>query len=280
MNFFRTTILLTLLTVIFLLIGAALGGKAGMIIAFILAAIMNFGSYWYSDKLVLRMYRAQPVTQTQAPELYRIVQRLAQKAHMPMPKVYIVEDDSPNAFATGRNPEHAAIAATTGILKILNEDELEGVLAHELSHVYNRDTLTSAIAATIAGAISTIASIAQWSMIFGGREHSEGPGVLGSILMMILAPIAATLIQLGVSRSREYAADESGAKLCGKPLALASALQKLQQVSQQIPMQQAEMHPSTAHLFIINPLSGETLKHLFSTHPPTAERIKRLREMR
>ncbi len=241
---------------------------------------MNIGSYWFSDKLVLKMYQATPVTPEQAPELYQIVRTLAQKAQLPMPKIYIVEDPNPNAFATGRNPQNAAVAATTGILKILNRDELEGVLAHELSHVYNRDTLTSAIAATIAGAIAMIANMAQWAMIFGmGRDSEGGPGILGSILMMILAPVAASLIQLAVSRSREFAADKKGAQLCGKPLALASALQKLQSVGEQIPMQRAENNPATAHLFIINPLSGQRLKHLFSTHPPTEERVQRLKEM-
>ena len=198
-----------------------------------------------------------------------------------MPKVYIVQDDNPNAFATGRNPQNAAVAATTGILRILNRDELEGVLAHELSHVYHRDTLTSAIAATIAGAIAMLANIAQFAMIFGGRdEHENGGGLISSILIMILTPIAAGLIQMGISRTREFAADKRGAKLCGQPLALASALQKLEQAAQTIPMEQAERHPTTAHFFIINPLRAERLRHLFSTHPPTKERIARLKQMR
>jgi heat shock protein HtpX len=281
MGMLRTTLLLALLTVLLVLAGAALGGKTGMIIAFGLAVIMNFGSYWFSDKLVLKIYKAQPVTQEQAPELYQIVQNLAKKAGLPMPKVYIVQDDNPNAFATGRNPQNAAVAATTGILRILNRDELEGVLAHELSHVYHRDTLTSAIAATIAGAIAMLANIAQFAMIFGGRdEHENGGGLISSILIMILTPIAAGLIQMGISRTREFAADKRGAKLCGQPLALASALQKLEQAAQTIPMEQAERHPTTAHFFIINPLRAERLRHLFSTHPSTKERIARLKQMR
>lgn len=280
MNWLKTTLLLGTLTVLLVLIGNALGGTTGMVIGLGFAIAMNFSAYWFSDKIVLKTYGAQEVTQQEAPELYQIVRSLAHKAQLPMPKVYIVQDENPNAFATGRNPQNAAVAATTGILKILNRDELEGVLAHEMSHVYHRDTLISAVAATIAGAIAMIANIAQWGMIFGfGRDSHEGPGILGSILLMILAPIAASLIQLAVSRSREFAADKRGAQLCGKPLALASALQKLQTVGSQIPMEQAEAHPNTAHFFIINPLSGERLKHLFSTHPPTEERIKRLQEM-
>ena len=281
MNFLRTTLLLTALTILLLLIGKALAGNAGMIIAFVVAVVMNFGSYWYSDKLVLRAYRAREASPEQFPQLNNIVKRLAQKAGLPTPKVYIVDNEAPNAFATGRNPEHAAVAATTGILRILNEQELEGVLAHELSHVYHRDTLTSAIAATLAGAISMIANIAQFTMLFGlGREDGEeGPGLLGSLLMMVLAPIAATLIQLAVSRSREYAADEKGAKLCGKPRALASALQKLQRASQEATMTQAQEHPNTAHLFIVNPLSASNLKNLFSTHPSTEDRVRRLEAM-
>lgn len=281
MQWLRTTILLAVLTALLLVIGQAIGGHTGLIIAFIIAIIMNFGSYWFSDKLVLAAYKAQEVTPQEAPELYQIVKNLAQRANLPVPKMYIVQDPSPNAFATGRNPQHAAVAVTTGIMQILNAEELSGVIAHELSHVNNRDTLTSAIAATVAGAIAMLANMAQWGMMLGaGRSNqNEGPGVLGGLLMIILAPIAASLIQLAISRSREYAADESGAKLCGKPLALANALRKLENVKQQIPMENADAHPATAHIFIVNPLSGQMLKSLFSTHPPTEERIRRLEEM-
>lgn len=284
MNFIRTTILLAALTALFLAIGHALGGQNGMILAFFIAIVMNFSAYWFSDKIVLATYKAQEVSEQNAPELFHIVRTLTQKANLPMPRVYIVNDDSPNAFATGRNPSHAAVAVTTGILRILNAEELMAVLAHELSHVRHRDTLTSAIAATIAGAVGILANMAQWAMLFGGRseDNQSGEGssnILGGLVLMILSPIIATLIQLAVSRSREYSADEGGAELSGNPLALASALQKLAAYSKQIPMQTAEQHPATAHLFIVNPLSGETLKHLFSTHPPTEERVRRLQAM-
>lgn len=279
MNWFRTTLLLAGLTALLLIVGQLIGGHTGLIVALVFALVMNFSAYWYSDKIVLASYGAQPVTADEAPELYSIVKDLARRANLPVPKVYIVNDPNPNAFATGRNPAHAAVAVTTGILRILDRDELMGVLAHELSHVRHRDTLTSTIAATIAGAISMLANLFSWIMIFGGGRDGEGPGVLGSLAMIILAPIAAALIQMAISRSREYAADEAGAKLCGKPLALASALQKLETVGKQVPLQNAESHPATAHLFIINPLSGDMLKHLFSTHPPTEERIRRLKAM-
>ncbi|MEM1244467.1 MAG: zinc metalloprotease HtpX [Pseudomonadota bacterium] len=281
MNWLRTTLLLGLLTGLLIFVGYAIGGQTGMIIAFIIAMVMNFGSYWFSDKIVLRAYGAKQVGPNEAPELYSIVKQLAHQAQLPMPKVYIVDNPTPNAFATGRNPQNAAVAATTGILNILDSRELKGVFAHELSHVYHRDTLISAIAATIGGAIAVLANMAQWAMIFGGRsdDGEGGGGIIGSLLMIILAPIAAMLIQMAVSRTREYAADKRGAKLSGDPMALASALQKLEAASQQIPMQAAETHPATAHMFIVNPLTGQTLKHLFSTHPPTAERVKRLKEM-
>lgn len=283
MNWFRTTLLLTLLTLLFVMIGRLIGGHEGVVIAFILAVVMNFGAYWFSDKIVLASYGATPVTSEQAPELYYIVNDLAGRVRMPMPKVYIINEATPNAFATGRNPEHAAVAVTTGILNILNREELTGVLAHELSHVRHRDTLISAIAATFAGAIATIANIAQWGMIFGFGRHNEegeeGLGIVGSLLMIIIAPIAATLIQLAVSRSREYEADKGGAEMSGNPLALANALKKLEMASKQIPFVQAENHPATAHLFIVNPLNGNALKSLFSTHPSTEERIKRLEAM-
>lgn len=282
MNWLRTTILLTFLTVLFLIIGQAIGGHKGLIIAFVLALIMNFGSYWFSDKIVLKMYRAQEVTPQELPEVYQIVKTLTQRADMPMPRIYLVKDENPNAFATGRNPQHAAVAVTTGIMRLLNSDELMGVLAHELSHVRHRDTLTSAIAATIAGAIAMLANFAQFALLFGGErsQNSDGIGkVVGSLVMIIVAPIAATLLQMAVSRSREYSADKGGAHLSGKPLALASALKKLETLNQQIPSPIAESHPSTATLLIINPLSAGGLRSLFSTHPPTEERIRRLEEI-
>jgi heat shock protein HtpX len=278
----KTGVLLAALTVLLVLIGGALGGQHGMILAFGMAMIMNFGSYWFSDRIVLAMYRAQPVDEAQAPGLYRIVRTLATRAGIPMPRVYILPDEAPNAFATGRNPEHAAVAVTEGILRIMSEEELEGVLAHELSHVQNRDTLIMAIAATLAGAITYMAQMAQWAMIFGGgrrdsdeRESGAG-GVVGGLLMIVLAPIAAMLIQLAVSRSREYQADASGAHMAGQPWGLAKALEKLEMASKMAPMQAT---PATAHLFIVNPLTGGGWSSLFSTHPPIAERVARLRAM-
>jgi heat shock protein HtpX len=281
MNTLRTTLLLAGLTALLLFAGHALGGNAGMVIALVIAAVMNIGSYWYSDKIVLSMYRAREVSAADAPKLYSVVSELAQRAHMPMPKVYIVNSDTPNAFATGRGPEHAAVAATSSLLRMMNREELTGVLAHELSHVRNRDTLISAVAATLAGAIAMLAHMAQWALIFGmgrGDDDEEG-GIFGMLAMMIIAPIAATLIQLAVSRSREYSADKSGAELSGHPLWLASALDKLEQANEQRPMERAAQHPSTAHMFIVNPLHGFNLARLFSTHPPTAERIRRLKQM-
>jgi len=279
MNRLKTTLFLSLLTVLMVLMGSAIGGKAGMLFAFFMAAAMNFFSYWFSDKIVLKMYGAQEVGERDHPAFYGMVRRLARQAGLPMPKVYIIPDDSPNAFATGRNPAHAAVAATEGILRILSPEELEGVMAHELAHVQNRDILIGTIAATFAGAISMIGNMLQWGAMLGaGRDDDEGGGgVVGSLVMAIIAPIAAMLIQMAVSRSREYLADESGAQLCGQPLALANALRKLHSTSQMIPMQAAQ--PATAHMFIVTPLSGASFLKLFSTHPPMEERIARLEAM-
>ncbi len=282
MNRFKTTLLLTLLTMLLVFMGGALGGKGGMMIAFVMAAVMNFGSYWFSDKIVLKMYNAQEITREIHPSFYGMVERLAGRAGLPMPKVYIIPDASPNAFATGRNPEHAAVAATEGVLRLLTPEELEGVMAHELSHVKNRDILISTIAATIAGAISMIGNMLQWGAMFGGgrRDDEDGGGMGGlvaTLAMAILAPIAAMLIQMAVSRSREYLADASGAEICGHPLALAGALRKLHNLSQAIPLHDAR--PATAHMFIVNPLTGGGMMSLFSTHPPMEDRIARLESL-
>ncbi|MGA7381602.1 MAG: zinc metalloprotease HtpX [Terriglobales bacterium] len=276
-NTFKTAFLLTLLTLLLMFIGRAFGGQNGMFLALGLAAVMNFISYFYSDKIALAMYRAQPVTREQLPRAYEAVERLTQKIGIPMPKIYVIPNESPNAFATGRNPSHASVAMTQGILDLLNDEELEGVLAHELGHVNNRDILISSVAATVAGAITMLASMGRWAMIFGGwgggdRDDRHGGGI-GALLMLILAPIAASLIQLAVSRSREYQADATGAHFTGNPYALASALSKLDAYSRRIPMQAT---PSTAHLFIIQPLLGMSFGNLFSTHPPIAKRIERL----
>ena len=279
-NTLKTTLLLSLLTVLLVTMGAAIGGKGGMFITFFMAAVMNFGSYWFSDKIVLRMYNAQEITRDIHPAFFGMVERLAGQAGLPMPKVYIIPDNSPNAFATGRNPEHAAVAATDGILRILSPEELEGVMAHELAHVKNRDILISTIAATFAGAISMLGSMMQWGAMFGAgrRDDDEGGGsLIGSLAMAIIAPLAAMLVQMAVSRSREYLADASGAAICGRPLALAGALRKLHISSLTIPMQEAR--PATAHMFIVNPLTGGGLMSLFSTHPPMEERIARLEEL-
>ncbi|GAB1409973.1 zinc metalloprotease HtpX [Desulfovibrionales bacterium] len=281
MNQLKTTVLMTLLTLLMIAMGGAIGGKSGMIIAFLVAGGMNFFAYWNSDKIVLRLYNARQVSKAESPDFYGLVENLAHKAGMPMPKVYVIPSDTPNAFATGRNPEHAAVAATQGIMRILTRDELEGVMAHELSHVMNRDTLVSTIAATFAGAISMLGNMLQWATLFGmgGRDDDEGGGsMLGGLALAILAPIAAMLIQMAVSRSREYMADESGARLCGKPQALASALGKLQQAAHMTPMQEAT--PATSHMFIVNPLTTMRLASLFSTHPATEDRIARLMAMR
>jgi heat shock protein HtpX len=281
-NLMKTGVLLAALTVLLVLIGGALGGQNGMVMAFGLALVMNFGSYWFSDKIVLAMYRAKPVDEASAPGLYRTVRTLVTRAGLPMPRVYVLPGEAPNAFATGRNPQHAAIAVTEGILRIMSEDELEGVLAHELSHVQNRDTLIMAIAATLAGAITYMAHMAQWAMIFGGGrrdsdEHDSGGGLVGGLLMIVLAPIAAMLIQMAVSRSREFQADASGARMAGQPWGLAKALEKLEMASRvTAPM---EATPATAHLFIVNPLTGGGWTTLFATHPPIAERVARLRAM-
>jgi heat shock protein HtpX len=279
-NLFKTAVLLAALTSLVVLIGQAIGGQQGMLIAFILAVAMNFGSYWFSDRIVLAMYRAQPIEEAQAPDLYRVVRRLATRAGIPMPRVYLIPGDTPNAFATGRSPQHAAVAVTEGIMRMLDDEELEGVLAHELSHVKNRDTLTMTIAATLAGVITYLAHMAQWAAIFGGGrrddEEGSGGGVVGALLMAILAPIAAMLIQLAISRAREFQADASGAQLAGRPWGLAKALEKLEMASRMAPM---DATPATAHLFIVNPLRGEGLATLFSTHPPIQERIARLRAM-
>jgi len=280
-NTLRTTLLLAVLTALIVFIGRLFGGSQGMVIAFVLAVIMNIGSYWFSDKIVLAMYRAQPVDEQQAPELYRIVRELASQANLPMPRVYIIPQDTPNAFATGRNPQHAVVAVTEGILRLLTLDEIRGVLAHELGHVKNRDILISSIAATLAGVVMILANMARWAAIFGGvrsDENEGGGGIVGLLVTAILAPIAAMLIQMAISRSREYLADETGARLSHSPESLASALQKLSTASQRLPMRDAR--PETAHMFIVNPLSGKSLSSLFSTHPPIEERIQRLRAMR
>jgi len=283
MNGFRTTILLAALTALVVWIGAMFGGANGAVIALVMAGAMNFFSYWFSDKIVLKMYGAQEVSANDDPELYGIVQELAGRGGLPMPKVYIIPEETPNAFATGRNPEHAAVAVTMGIRRILNKRELSGVLGHELTHVKNRDILISSIAATLAGAISYLAYMARFAAIFGGgsRDREEGGGgILGLLFMMIVAPIAAMLIQMAVSRSREYMADAGGAKISGDPLALASALRKLEMGSQNIPLQVSDATAnSTAHMFIVNPLSGGGLANLFSTHPAMEERIARLEAM-
>lgn len=280
MNLLKITFLLSCLTLLLVAMGGAIGGQSGMLIAFALACGMNFFSYWYSDKIILKMYRAREVSETENPAFYGMVRRLAQQANMPMPKVYIIPSEGPNAFATGRNPQNAAVAATEGILRILSPEELEGVMAHELAHVQNRDTLISTIAATFAGAISMLGSMLQWAAIFGtgrGEDEEEGGGLLGGLALAIIAPLAAMLIQMAISRSREYHADASGARICGNPLALAGALRKLQQASMRMPMQEAT--PSTSHLFIVNPLTGASMLKLFSTHPPMEERIARLEAM-
>ena len=280
-NLIKTGFLLVVLTCLLILIGGAVGGRQGMAIAFVMALVMNVGSYWFSDRIVLGMYGARAVTEAEAPQLHRIVRQLAAEAGIPVPPIYIIQDDSPNAFATGRNPQHAAVAVTEGILRIMNEEELRGVLAHELSHVKNRDTLIMTIAATIAGAITYLAQMAQWAAIFGGGRRSDenggGGSAIGALLMAILAPFAAMLIQMAISRSREYQADASGAQLCHRASGLAEALQKLDIAKRQVPMDAA---PATAHLFIVNPLTSGGLASLFSTHPPIEERIARLRAMR
>ena len=278
-NMFKTVFLLTALTLLLMFFGRYFGGQNGMFLALAFAAVMNFVSYFFSDKIALSMYRAKPVTREELPRAYAAVERLTQKIGIPMPKIYVIPTESPNAFATGRNPSHASVAVTHGILGLLNDEELEGVLAHELGHVNNRDILISSVAATIAGAITMLASMGRWAMLFGGYgggdrdRRGSGGGGLAALFMLIVAPIAATLIQLAVSRSREYQADATGAHFTGNPYALASALQKLDAYSRRVPMQAT---PSTAHLFIIQPFLGMNFGSLFSTHPPIAKRIERL----
>jgi heat shock protein HtpX len=279
-NQIKTTILLAVMTALILWVGQLLGGRQGMIIALIFAAGMNFFSYWYSDKLVLKMYRAREVTRNQAPELYEIVHHLTRQAGLPMPKLYIIPQEAPNAFATGRNPEHAVVAVTEGLLKIMDRSEVTGVLAHELAHVKNRDILIGSIAATMAGAIMMLATMARWSAIFGGGSNDDeggGAGFIGLIVMSIIAPMAAMVIQMAISRSREYLADATGAGFAGHPEGLAKALEKLGAYSKRLPM---DANPSTAHMFIVNPLSGRRMMRWFSTHPPIEERVARLRGVR
>jgi heat shock protein HtpX len=278
-NRIKTVLLLAGMTAFLIVIGRLIGGRSGMYLAFILAVGMNFFSYWFSDKIVLKMYGAQEVTPADAPQLHQIVDELAREAGIPKPKVYIIPDDSPNAFATGRNPEHAAVAVTEGIMRLLTPTELKGVLAHEIGHVRNRDILISTIAATMAGAIMILADMARFGAIFGmgSRDNEEGPGIIGVLVMSIIAPIAAMLIQMAISRSREYLADETGAQLAHNPESLARALEKLSLGVQRAPMNAS---PATAHMFIVNPLTGSSLMNLFSTHPPLEERVARLRAMR
>lgn len=270
---------MTLLTVLFVFLGNLLGGQGGMVMGLLIAAAMNFGSYWFSDKIVLRMYGAKELGPNEAPELFQMTEELTRRAGLPMPKLYLIPGDQPNAFATGRNPEHAAVAVTEGILRLLPRDELRGVIAHELAHVKHRDILIGSIAATMAGAISMIANMAQWALIFGGGRHStddEGGHPIAGLLMIIIAPIAALLIQMAISRSREFMADEGGATTAGDPISLANALRRLHKGAQEIPMHAT---PATAHMFIVNPLTGGGLMNLFSTHPPMEERIARLEAM-
>ena len=279
MNTLKSVFLMTLLTVLVVYVGYWVGGQGWMMIAFVFAVIMNFGSYWFSDKIVLAMYHAQEASRDQIPWLFDMIQDLTGRAGLPMPRIYVIPQEQPNAFATGRNPSHAAVAVTEGIMRTLSKEELRGVLSHELAHVQHRDILIGTIAATMAGAISMLANMAQWAMIFGGGSRSdsrEGGSPIAGLVMIIVAPIAALLIQLAISRSREYAADEGGAKISGDPISLAHALQKLTVRTEEIPM---DASPATAHMFIVNPLSGGGLKSLFSTHPPIEERIARLEGM-
>ena len=277
-NTFKTAVLLGALTGLLVVFGQYFGGQQGMVIAFAFALLMNFGAYWFSDRIVLAMYGAREVNEAQAPDLVAMVRGLAQRARLPMPRVYVIPPPSPNAFATGRSPRHAAVAVTEGTLRLMDREELEGVLAHELAHVRNRDTLISTIAATLAGVIMMLANMARWAAFFGGgRDDEDRGGVLGLVVMAVLAPFAALLIQMAISRAREYLADATAAQVTKKPGALASALERLQQASQRLPLQ---ANPATAHLFIVNPLSGRSLLGLFSTHPPVEERVARLRAMR
>jgi heat shock protein HtpX len=276
-NLLKTAVLMAAITALFMAVGAFIGGQQGMVVALVIALGLNFFSYWFSDKLVLKMYNAQEVDATSAPQFYAMVQELATKAGLPMPRVYIIDEAAPNAFATGRNPEHAAVAATTGIMRVLSDRELRGVMAHELAHVAHRDILISTISATMAGAIGMLANFA---MFFGGRSGDGRPhNPLAGILVAILAPLAASLIQMAISRAREFEADRGGAEISGDPQALAAALQKIHRYAQGIPLMAAERHPETAQMMIMNPLSGGGLRGLFSTHPPTEERVERLLAM-
>lgn len=276
MNGVKTALLMTAMMVLFIFVGNLLGGQSGMVIAFVFALALNFGSYWFSDKIVLTMYRAKQIDRSQAPRLFNMIEKLSQQALLPMPKVYIIDNNTPNAFATGRNPQNAAVAVTSGIMDILNERELEGVLAHELAHIKHRDILISTITATLVGTITFVASMARWAFIFGGRDEEDGD-MFSSLILMLLAPIAATLIQLAISRSREFSADAGGAEISGNAMGLASALDKLARANEIVPMRNAST--ASAHMFIVNPLSGKSLMKLFSTHPPMEERIKRLNEI-
>jgi len=281
MSRMKTAMLLATLTALLLWAGGSLGGETGLMTALLLAGLMNFGAYWWSDKIVLRMYRAQEVTPAQAPALHGLVRELAERGQLPMPRVYIIPEEAPNAFATGRNPQHAAVAVTEGLLRLLDREELAGVIGHELGHVKNRDTLVMTVAATIAGAVSMLANMAHWGMLFGGHRSSddgeEGSHPAVGFLGVLLAPLAAMLIQMAISRSREFVADETGARLCGNPLALANSLLKLDAWSHQVPLTAGT--PATAHLFIINPLTGGGFLRMFSTHPSTEARVERLRAM-
>jgi heat shock protein HtpX len=277
MNTLKTVVLMTLMMVLLLLVGSLIGGRQGMVMAFFFSLLLNFGSYWFSDKLVLMMYGARQVTEAEAPRLHAVVSRVAMQAGLPMPRVFIVPGETSNAFATGRNPEHAAVAATEGILSTLSDEELEGVIAHEFAHIRHRDILTSTLVATMVGAITFIARMAGWSMMFAGSRDRRDSNGLAELAMLILAPIAAVLVQLAISRSREFAADEGGAEITKRPLSLAHALGKLERAAETAPMQNAS--PASAHLFIVNPLRGGGLMKLFSTHPPTSERINRLEQL-
>lgn len=277
MNLFKTTLLMTAMTLLLVWVGDAVAGRNGAVLFFFIAAAMNFATYWFSDKMVLAMYRAQPITEAQAPDLFRMVEDLTERARLPMPRLFVIPSDSPNAFATGRDPKHAAVAVTHGILRMLNRDELEGVVGHELGHVRNRDILISSIVATIAGAISMLSRAAMFGAMFGGNSRDRGGNPIAVLLIMVLAPIAALIVQMAVSRTREFAADRAGAEFSGKPLALASALRKLESAAKSVPMRGA--NEATAHQFIVNPLRGGGMASLFSTHPNTGDRIARLEQL-
>ncbi len=277
MNTIKTVILMTLMMVLLMLVGSLVGGEQGVIVAFIFSLILNFGAYWFSDKIVLMMYRAKEVSEAESPRLFSLVTRIASQAQLPMPRLYIIPVETPNAFATGRNPNNAAVGVTEGIMKILNDNELEGVLAHEFSHIKNRDILTGTIVATLVGTITFIARMAGWSMMFAGRGDRRASGGITELVLLIVAPIAAVLIQLAISRSREFAADEGAAQISGRPLSLAAALQKLERGVERLPM--GNVSPSSAHMFIVNPLRGRGIMKLFSTHPPISERIERLQKL-